>query len=230
MAAPLSHPRPGRRKGPPALVSGMLGAMKRRVLASLLVPALVLASLPAAAEGPKKKKGSDDSAESAGSGSKYKDACKDGSSKYAARDFPGAIAAFQKAIEIDPNNALGHYLLGEAQLAAGSLVEAEAAWNRASLAAGEKDPALRARVLFVIADLKERQKKWDEAKAAWQVYLDWAQKYPNAGAFPGSGQSRQQVIEAMQKQDRAYAVVRQRIADTKNGGVFTDLSKPSPPR
>jgi hypothetical protein len=34
----------------------------------------------------------------------------------------------------------------------------------------------------------------------------------------------------MTKQDRAYAVVRQRIADTKAGGVFTDLSKPSPPR
>jgi hypothetical protein len=41
--------------------------------------------------------------------------------------------------------------------------------------------------------------------------------------------SRQQVIDAMQKQDKAYAVVRQRIADTKAGGVFTDLSK-SPPR
>ncbi|MGH7294947.1 MAG: tetratricopeptide repeat protein, partial [Polyangiaceae bacterium] len=139
------------------------------------------------------------------------------------------IAAYQKAIEIDPNNGLGHYFLGEAQLAAGNMIEAEAAWNRASLATN-KDPALRARVLFVLADLKERQKKWDDARAAWQVYFDWASKYPNAGAFPGSAQSRQQAIDSAKKQDAAYAIVRARIAETKNGGVFTDLSKPSPPR
>lgn len=209
--------------------------MKRRILGVLLLPAVLTAiPVPAWAEGkgPAKKPSdsSESSSSSSGGSAKYKDAWKDGNSKYAARDFAGAIAAYQKAIEIDPNNALAHYFLGEAQLAAGSLVEAEAAWNRASLAAGEKDPALRARILFVIADLKERQKKWDEARAAWQVYLDWASKYQNAGAFPGSAQSRQQVIDAMTKQDKAYAVVRQRIADTKAGGVFTDLSKPSPPR
>jgi TolA-binding protein len=195
--------------------------MKRAAAAILLVSsALALAAPPALAEGKKKP----DETTTA----KYKEACKDGSSKYAARDFTGAVAAFQHAIEIDPNDALAHYFLGEAQLAAGSLVEAEAAWNRASLAAGERDPALRARILFVVADLKERQKKWDEAKAAWQVYLDWAARFAHAGAFPGSAQSRQRVIDTMQKQDAAYAIVRQRIADTKAGGVFTDLSK-SPP-
>jgi tetratricopeptide (TPR) repeat protein len=207
--------------------------MLRRVLGLLLVPALVLAGVPARADGKgdrAKKTEEKKAEESSGGSAKYKEACKDGNTKYAARDFAGAIAAYQKAIELDPNNALGHYYLGEAQLAAGSLVEAEAAWNRAALASGEKDPALRARILFVIADLKERQKKWDEAKAAWQVYLDWANKYQNAGAFPGSAQSRQQVIEAMQKLDKATAVVRQRIADSKNGNVFTDLSKPAPPR
>jgi tetratricopeptide (TPR) repeat protein len=203
--------------------------LPRLVPAFLLLPSLAIAAAPALAEGGKKKPAAvaDDST---GGGAKYREACKDGNTKYAARDFVAAIAAYQKAIEIDPNNALGHYFLGEAQLAAGNLIEAEAAWNRASLAASDKEPALRARVLFVLADLKERQKKWDEARAAWQVYLDWAAKYPNAGAFPGSGQSRQQAIDSMKKQDAAYAVVRQRIADTKAGGVFTDLTKSPPPR
>jgi tetratricopeptide (TPR) repeat protein len=168
-----------------------------------------------------------EAASTAGEGAKYKEACKDGNSKYAARDFAGAIAAYQKAIEIDPNAGIGHYYLGEAQLAAGNLVEAEAAWNRASLAT-DKDPTLRARVLFVLADLKERQKKWDDARAAWQVYIDWATKYPNAGAFPGSGQSRQQAIDSMKKQDAAYAIVRQRIEETKAGNVFSDPSKQPP--
>jgi tetratricopeptide (TPR) repeat protein len=198
------------------------GRLQHLLRALVLVPAFALAAAPALAEGGKKKAATEEGA--GGGGGKYREACKEGNSKYAARDFPAAIAAYQKAIEVDPNNGLGHYFLGEAQEAAGNLVEAEAAWNRASLAT-DKDPALRARVLFCLADLKERQKKWDDARAAWQVYFDWASKYPNAGAFPGSAQSRQQAIDAAKKQEAAYAVVRQRIADTQKGGVFTDLSK-----
>jgi tetratricopeptide (TPR) repeat protein len=195
--------------------------------------ALAMSAAPALAQGTAggtKKNGgnSSDSSGSSDKGPSFKGAVTDGATKYAARDFAGAIASFQNAIEADPKNPLGHYFLGEAQIAAGNLTEAEAAWNRASLEAAEKDPALRAKILFVLADLKERQHKWDDARAAWQVYLDWATKYPNANAFSGSAQSRQQMIDAMQKQDKAYIVVRQRIADTKNGNVFTDLSKPAP--
>jgi tetratricopeptide (TPR) repeat protein len=159
---------------------------------------------------------------------KYKEACSQGNAKYVAHDYAGAIQAYQSATEMDPKNPLAYYFLGEAQLAAGSLTEADSAWNRAALESGEADPALRAKILFVLADLRERQKKWEDARAAWQVYLDWAAKFPAASAFPTSGQSRQRVIDAMLKQDKAYEVVRQRIADTKNGGTFTDLSK-SPP-
>jgi tetratricopeptide (TPR) repeat protein len=185
--------------------------------------AAVLALAPALAradgKGPAKK-----AAEAADKKS-FRDAVSQGESKYASRDFPGAVEQFRKAIEVDPSNPLGHYLLGEAQLAAGNLTEAEASWNRASLEASDKEPVLRAKVLFVLADLKERQKKWEDAKAAWQMYIDWGASHPNAGVLATSGQSRQQVIDTMLKQDKAYEIVRQRIADSKNGTVFTDLSK-----
>ncbi|HXN33267.1 MAG TPA: hypothetical protein VN894_15450, partial [Polyangiaceae bacterium] len=59
----------------------------------------------------------------------------------------------------------------------------------------------------------------------WQVYLDWTSRFPHAAAFPASARSRQQVIDAMLQQDKVYEVVRRRIAETKDGGVFTDLSK-----
>jgi tetratricopeptide (TPR) repeat protein len=208
---------------------------KRAVPAVLgLIVASALAGAPAWADGKgsSKKKGDDAAADAPSEGTKpsreYLKLCEGGNAKYAGRDFAGAIDEYRKAIELTPKQALGFYLMGEAQLAAGNLSEADAAWSRAALESSEKDPTLRARVLFVIADLRERQKRWDDAKTAWQTYLDWATKYPNAAAFPASAQSRQQVIDTMLKQDKSYDVVRARIAETKNGGVFNDLSK-SPP-
>jgi tetratricopeptide (TPR) repeat protein len=209
------------------------------VLGLLVLPAFLAAPLSALAEGGKggSKKKTDEAAAPGTSAvpgknmpsKDYLKLCEAGNAKYAGRDFAGAIDQYRKAIELTPKHALAFYLMGEAQLAAGNLSEADAAWNRATLESSEQDPALRARVLFVVADLRERQKRWDDAKAAWQVYVDWATKYPSANAFPGSGQSRLQVIDTMLKQDKAYDVVRERIAATKNGGVFTDMSKSPPP-
>jgi len=193
-------------------------------LASLLLvlaPALLAAPVVAWGDGGgSKKKG--DAATAKTSDHAYQDACTEGNGKYASRDFDGAIVSYRKAIEMFPHKALGYYLLGEAQLAANNLTEAEASWGRAALESNEQDPTLRARVLFVTADLKERQKKWDEAKAAWQVYSDWANRFADAGAFAASGDSRIQAIDTMQKQDKTYEIVRQRIESTRDGGVYTD--------
>jgi tetratricopeptide (TPR) repeat protein len=203
-------------------------ASRRSALATLpvvlLVPALALAPVLAWGGGAKKKTDATASTPSR----EYSSTCAQGNAKYVARDFDGAIALYRKAIERAPHQALGYYLIGEAQLAAGNLPEAEASWLRAATEAGEKDPALEARILFVTADLKERQKKWEDAKAAWQVYLDWANRFPDVGVFPGSAQSREAVLDTVIKQDRASEIVRQRIAASQDGGVFSDPSK-SPP-
>ncbi len=202
-------------------------------LSALFVSGLALA--PLAAWGGSKR-GQDDGVDTGAGATKggpsreYVKACAQGNAKYAARDFAGAAEAFQKAIELDPDQPLGQYLLGEAELATGNLTEADAAWTRASNQSAEGDAALHARTLFCLADLKERLKKWDDARAAWQVYIDWANRFPAANAFPVSGQSRQQAIDAMLKQDRLYEVVRRRIADTKDGGVYNDPSKSPPAR
>ncbi len=207
-----------------------MGLRRKRLVSSalaLVVPAIVLGSVLARGDG--SPGASQKKAEANASLSPdYASTCARGNAKYASRDFDGAVDLYRKAIEIAPHQWLGHYLLGEAQLAAGNLPEAEASFGRAALETNEKTPAPHARVLFVMADLKEREKKWDEAKAAWQIYLDWVNRFSDGGFFPASAQSRQQVIDTMLKQDKMYEIVRQRIAATQDGGVFSDPSK-SPP-
>ena len=77
-----------------------------------------------------------------------------------------------------------HYLLGQAQLSAGNLVDAEAAWLKADFVADKGPPEVKAKLLFVIADLRERQKKWDDAKASWQRYADFCSKHADARRLP----------------------------------------------
>src|SRR5262245_43963138 len=61
--------------------------------------------------------------------SPYTEAVARGQNAFVARDFTGAVTAFQDAIKLDPQQMLGFYLLGEAQLEAGKPDEAEAAWT-----------------------------------------------------------------------------------------------------
>jgi tetratricopeptide (TPR) repeat protein len=151
--------------------------------------------------------------------SQFMETCVAGNAKYVAHDIAGAIDLYKRAIVLSPKNPLGHYLLGEAQLGAGNVAEADSEWKLALESADDKNPNMKIHILFVVADLKERQRKWDEAKTAWQAYGEYATKHPDAGASPSSSSSRQQVIDDMLRQDKLYDVVRQRIAAEKEGGV-----------
>ena len=113
--------------------------MLRLASRALVAVAVVLFSTQALAEGGTKgdSKKSDDSSSSSNSGGGFKDAVAQGTTKYAARDFAGAVASFQKAIEADPKNPLGHYFLGEAQRRARA-----AGGARAPRAAGREEGRL----------------------------------------------------------------------------------------
>jgi tetratricopeptide (TPR) repeat protein len=154
-------------------------------------------------------------------------ACALGTSKYVAHDYPAAVEAFGKATTLSPKDPLGYYLLGEAQLAAGNPSDADAAWARAGTES-ESDPGMHGRVLFVVADLRERQQKWDEAKAAWDAYRQWLNANPKVNGFPASPEARIKAIDRMLEQDKAYEIVRKRIEETKDGGVYNDVAAPAP--
>lgn len=146
----------------------------------------------------------------------YMETLVEGSRKLAAKDTTAAIDQFKKAIALAPKHPLGHLWLGAAYLAADNLAEAEAAFTAAAARRDPKDPRIQARALFAVADVLERQKKWPEAKAAWQAYAEHAKKLGDAGVHPESAAARLEVIEKTLEREKAYAAVRERIAAERN--------------
>jgi tetratricopeptide (TPR) repeat protein len=163
--------------------------------------------------------------------SQFMESAVKGTEKYNAKDYPGAVDIFKKAIQLNPRQPLGSYLLGETYLAMANLPEAEAAFKTAEDLNDPKQPLVRSHVLFALADCYEREKKWADARTAWASYSEHAAKLgPDGGAFPQSGAARIKAIDDMLKQDKAYEIVRQRIAAEKSdSGAPADAGKPATP-
>jgi tetratricopeptide (TPR) repeat protein len=133
-----------------------------------------------------------------------------GDRAYVARDFDGAIAAYREAIQKEPQNALGHYRVGSAQLAKGDQKEAEAAWV-AGLRFVSKNGSLKARLIFALADLRERQKNTDEAITRWKEYSVNAETEKEAVTYPATATERVSRNEAWKKNAAESAEVKERI-------------------
>jgi len=191
------------------LVALSLGAFA--CATSLVLPAVAAPpkKAPAAAEAPPKPK--EDPAVAAHK--QFLEATKDGSAKYIAKDVAGAIEAFQKATQLEPRNPLGYYFLGEAHLGNHDLAQAESAWLHAMQVADQGSLGLKVKIFYVIADLRERQKRWDDAKAAWQQYGELTASPSDGSTFPQVALGHIASIDKMLKQDKAYDIVRQRIAE-----------------
>jgi tetratricopeptide (TPR) repeat protein len=141
--------------------------------------------------------------------SPYMEAMKKGEDAYVARDFQGAVTAFQEAIKLDVQKMLGYYRIGEAQLALNNIVEAEAQWQNALTKTGSDD--LKAKVYFLLADLRERQMKWTEAKEAWTAYSNYLTANPKALGYPATAVERQKMIDRRVKDEADYGAVKERI-------------------
>lgn len=150
-----------------------------------------------------------------------------GNARYVARDYAGAVDLFRKAMQMNPKLALAPYLLGEGLIAMNSLSEAETAFKQAAQLADNRNPSMRARTLFAVADILEREKKWTEAQTAWQAYNEFASKVgTEGGAYPKNGAERLKAVEAVMKLDKDYDAVRQRIAANKAEAAAGASAKP----
>ena len=143
--------------------------------------------------------------------SPYMELIAKGEAAFVARDFSGAVAAFQEAIKLDGSKMLGFYRMGEAQLAATKLEEVLATWQGGL---GKKGPEeLNAKLLFVIADLYERQGNGQAAKDAWAAYAAFLQSNAaKANGYAGTPVERQKQVERRMKDEKDYAAVKERSA------------------
>jgi tetratricopeptide (TPR) repeat protein len=162
---------------------------------------------PAPAKAGKPKLGAPDAA---GDKQPYLDLIKSGDSAYLARNFDAALTAYRQAVEKEPENALGHYRLGQAQIAKGDLKEAETAYLAGLRHAGS-NRALEAKLSFVLADLRERQKSYDEAALAWTKYEALAKKEPTVKSFPQTAAERKKRLTEYKRLVTEYAAVKARI-------------------
>jgi TolA-binding protein len=142
--------------------------------------------------------------------SPYSEFVQKGDRAYLARDFDGAITAYRQEIEKNPNAPLGHYRLGEAQLGKGDTNEAELTWQTALRFAG-KDERMRSKILFVLADLKERVKANDDAVGRWKQYQEHGQANADAKAYPSTAADRIKRVEEWKKIVADSAEVKARI-------------------
>ena len=143
--------------------------------------------------------------------SPFREALKKGDDLYVARDFKGAVAAYQKAIKKSPQDPLGHARVGRAHLAQDEIQEAEAAWV-AALGFAKKNLVLQARLLFALADLRERQKSLDDADERWQNYQNFVRDNPQTTTYPKTAVERRERIKKRKEMLKSYAAVRERIA------------------
>lgn len=203
--------------------------MKRALFALLImmsVPAVAAVSLAAPQE---KKQDERHDPENVIAISQYVETLAKGAEYFKKGDHNAAIDSFKKAIPLAPKNPLAHLLLGEAYLAKNNLPEAEAAFlaaQEASTTRSGKEQVLRSHVLFAVADVYERQKKWNEARAAWASYNEHAAKLsPDSGAYPFTGIARKEAVEKAIEREKVYAAVRERIAAEKSKAADAGPSK-----
>jgi tetratricopeptide (TPR) repeat protein len=151
--------------------------------------------------------------------SRYMDLLSQANAKLVQKDVPGAMELYKQAIPLAPRNPIGHFYLGAAHIASGDFAAAEESYKEAEGLSDDRNANLRGKILFALADIKERQKKWQEARDAWQAYTDYAQKHADAGTHPQTGASRLQAIDDALKLQKQYVAVRERIAAEKDGGA-----------
>ncbi len=135
-----------------------------------------------------------------------------GDNAYLARDYDGALARYQEAIKQSPNDPVGHLRLAEVHLKKGEFAEAEQSLAAVERFAG-KNATIKAKALFLKAEIQERQKAHKPAVDAWKAYQQFGQQQPAAKVHQKTPPERIKRIQAAEALAKDYAAVKERIAE-----------------
>jgi tetratricopeptide (TPR) repeat protein len=127
-----------------------------------------------------------------------------------AKDYDAAIAAYRDAISKSPQSPLPHYRVAEAQKLKGDLKASEESYNSALRFAGN-DATMKAKILFCLADLSERQKDLDQATTRWTAYETFVKTAEKAKTYPASAADRKKRIQEWKQLSADAAEVKLRI-------------------
>lgn len=199
-------------------VTAVLASLRSSVLGCSL--ALSLAPVASNA-GPAK------SAAPAPEAAEYRTALAEGDRAFLGKRFDEAVSAYEKAIAKQPASAEAYGRLAAAQRELGKLDEAIATLGQ-GLDKGT-DVTERAKLLFLQADIRERQRALPEATDRWSAYLDTASggevtidldapeaaaestAVPGAKVYPATAHERLKQVAAAEKRQKDYASVKDRI-------------------
>lgn len=201
-------------------------------LLGLLVPAAIVGPLASAGE-PKAPRQGDQrerqyDPDNVTALSQYMETVVKGMALFESKDSTGAIDTLKKAVQLNPRHPLANLLLANVYVSIGNVSEADGVIQQA-YEGDAKNALLRSHVLFVRADVFERQKKAEQAKAAWQEYTEHAAKLSDAGALPQAGAERVKALQRVIELEKAYAAVRERIAAEKAAASASASAAPKPP-
>lgn len=138
-----------------------------------------------------------------------------GHAAFLIRDYDKAYGYYKQAGEESSKSPAVHYFLGSVHKAKEDYDEAVESFRTAYLMATGKEAAWKGPALVQIAFTHETAKKWDEAKKAWQDYIDYAKgkdPYPNLTSL---AEKRIEAIDKMMEMEEAYAPVRKLIEEQK---------------
>jgi tetratricopeptide (TPR) repeat protein len=151
-----------------------------------------------------------------------------GNAAYKAKDYAGAVVAYKEAIAADPAAPLPYYLLAEAQIAAGSLPDADVSL-KAGLAKADTNDVVKCKLLFVLADLRERDGKLEEARKAWEDYAQFVTSHPASNGYLATATERIRVIDQHFDLGKKSAAVKARIEQRlkETGGAPASSAPPA---
>lgn len=178
------------------------------------VAAVLIALLPAASARAEETKGGVPTLHRDPKGQKglnpFWEAVKRGDDAVSTKHLDTARNAYSDAIEKEPDNPLGFYRMGQVETLKGNLKEAESAYQSAIRLSADK-PVIRAKAMFALSDLKERQRALTDAASAWTAYENYAKANRAPGMYPPVAYERKKRIQAASELAAEYTAVKDRI-------------------